>query len=323
VTKGKVKSGPSAKRGYDPRRLFLLIATLMASCLACSLASRVDETATAQAEADAASTEDAMGTLSAGSTAQAQRQAEQNATAVALQTEVAQAQGTLGARSATEQAGATAVAEEAISATENARSTQQAILGDIPASAAGWSVVRADDFASSSVDWWEGTDEDEWLKETRSVVDGLYRWSLYAKQPVFYRVWPSGEAFSDFYSAVDVCKQTGSGTTSAGVIFRSDTAGNAYVFMMRNNGRYAFYELVKNTWNTRLDWTRAPALTPGACNRIEVLAQGDQFTFYANGQQIDQVTDASLDEGNIGLGVELLGGETALWEFDNYVILAP
>ncbi len=323
MTKGTVKSRPIVRPVGDLGRLFLLMAALMASSLACSLAGRVDETATAQSEVDAAGTERALETLSAGSTEQARRQTEQSGTAVALQTSVAQAEGTLEARSATEQAGATAAAEAAMDATESVRSTQQAVVGEIPESTVGWSVVRADDFTASTSDWWEGTDEDEWLKETRSVVDGLYRWSLYAKQPVFYRVWPSGEEFSDFYSAVDVCKQEGSGTTSAGVIFRSDTAGNAYVFMMRNSGRYAFYELVKNTWNTRVDWTRASALTPGACNRVAVLAQGDQFTFYANHQQIDQVTDASLDQGNIGLGIELMGGESALWEFDNYVILAP
>jgi hypothetical protein len=56
---------------------------------------------------------------------------------------------------------------------------------------------------------------------------------------------------------------------------------------------------------------------------VAVLAQGDQFTFYANDQVLDEVTDASLDSGTIGLGIELFGGESALWEFDDYVILAP
>lgn len=323
MKKGRGRSTHGTPKALHASRLPLAIAALIAFSVACSLGARVDEAATGQAVADAAGTEGAKETLSAGGTAQAQLQSERAGTASALETQVAQVEGTLAARGATEQAGATGEADMALSATESVRSTQIAVIGEVPEAARGWAVVRADDFGASSNDWWEGTDEDEWLKETRSIQDGLYRWSMYAKQPVFYRVWPSGMEFSDFYSAVDVCKQQGSATTSAGVIFRSDAGGNAYVFMMRNNGRYAFFELVKDTWNTRVGWTQATALAPGACNRIAVLAVGDQFTLYANNQEIDQVTDASLDDGNVGLGIELLGGESALWEFDDYVVMAP
>jgi hypothetical protein len=312
----------SRSAGYSPH-LLLAVAGLLASTIACSLGAQVDETATAQTMADAGGTKSARETLSAGATAQGQRQTQAAGTAAVLQTQVAEAQGTLQSRGATEVAGATADADAAASATESARSTQVGIVGEIPEGARGWPVLRADGFSTSSGDWWVGSDEDEWLKETRSIEDGLYRWSLYAKQSVFYRVWPSGQEFSDFYSAVDVCKQEGSATTSAGIIFRSDAGGNAYVFMVRNNGRYAFFELVRDTWNTRVGWTQATALIPGACNRIGVLARGDRFIFYANDQEIDQVADASLEAGNIGLGVELLGGESALWEFDDYVVLAP
>lgn len=298
------------------------LSTLQGLALACSFGQPAQQAATAVPGKGAVSTEMALDTLAAEATELSDRQDQQAATKAVLETQIAQEELTLEAREATQIAQETADAQAAAQATSDASATQAVILGELPQQVLGWSVVRADGFSSVG-DWWVGTDEDSWVKETRRVEDGMYSWSLYAKQPVFYRIWPSGANFEDFYTAVDVCKEQGSSTTSAGIIFRSGEGGNAYVFMVRNNGRYAFYELVRDTWNVRVDWTQAIPLTPGACNRVGVLAQGDLFTFYANDQVIDEVIDASLDSGTVGLGIELFGGESALWEFDDYVVLAP
>jgi hypothetical protein len=298
------------------------MSALLGLVLACSFGRTAEKTGTETPDEDVTSTDMALETLAAGATELAERQEQQAATKAALETEIAREERTLAAREETQIAQETVDARAAAQATQDAKATQVAIVGELPNEVLDWSVVRADDFGTAE-DWWVGNDEDSWVKETRSIQEGMYSWSMYAKQPVFYRIWPSGADFDDFFTAVDVCKEQGSATTSAGIIFRSGEGGNAYVFMVRNNGRYAFYELVRDTWNVRVDWTQATALTPGACNRVAVLAQGDQFTFYANDQVLDEVTDASLDSGTIGLGIELFGGESALWEFDDYVILAP
>jgi hypothetical protein len=295
---------------------------LLGLVLACSFGQPAQEATTATPGDDMVSTERALETMEAQATDLAEQQDSQAATKVALQTQIAQEELTLEAREVTQIAQETREAEQVAQATAEAGATQAAVVGELPEEVLGWSVVRADGFSTAG-DWWVGTDEDNWVKETRRVEGGMYSWSLYAKQPVFYRIWPSSSTFEDFFTAVDVCKEQGSATTSAGIIFRSGEGGNAYVFMVRNNGRYAFFELVRDTWNARVNWTQATALTPGSCNRVGVLAQGDQFTFYANEVVLDQITDASLDSGTVGLGIELFGGESALWEFDDYVVLAP
>ncbi len=49
----------------------------------------------------------------------------------------------------------------------------------------------------------------------------------------------------------------------------------------------------------------------------------DQLRFWVNGELPVDVTDGSLSEGDMGLGVALLDGEYSEVVFDNLVVSAP
>ena len=58
------------------------------------------------------------------------------------------------------------------------------------------------------------------------------------------------------------------------------------------------------------DWVPTSALNQGlnGANRLKVLAGGPTLTFYANDELLTQVTDATFNEGLIGLDAGTFGG---------------
>lgn len=100
-----------------------------------------------------------------------------------------------------------------------------------------------------------------------------------------------------------------------------------YVFEIRNNsiqGQYAFFKYdtsQKNFWNSL--WSAKPGNefhsghNQNAINTVKVVAAGNSFTFYVNGQQVGTAQDSSLTSGSVGMMVNLKGTEVA---FSNLLV---
>lgn len=102
-----------------------------------------------------------------------------------------------------------------------------------------------------------------------------------------------------------------------------------YVFEIRNNNgnsQYAFYKYdtsnPKGAWSDQL-WSAKPGQEfhaghdQNAINTVKVVANGNAFTFYVNGQQVGTKQDNSLTAGSVGMMVNLKGTEIA---FSNLLV---
>ena len=92
--------------------------------------------------------------------------------------------------------------------------------------------------------------------------------------------------------------------TEYGMRFRSDgTSHNFYQFAISTDGLYSVGKMVAGVFTPLIGWTRSEALNlgHGAWNRLKAVAQGVELSFYANGNLLNLVEDASLSSGKAGL----------------------
>ncbi len=146
-------------------------------------------------------------------------------------------------------------------------------------------------------------------------------------------------SFSDFKIQVTVTAYTNANPNADvvyayGLILRADptTPGNKYVFFVSPAGTYDFERhdvngFYNNGWTDLLTvpWASSPAIKTGegATNTLAVLARGNTFTLFINGQQVATVVDPNsppLESGWIGLMVEGADMEAG---FSNLQVYGP
>lgn len=90
-----------------------------------------------------------------------------------------------------------------------------------------------------------------------------------------------------------------------GLLLRADISKNSYYFFhIGVDGSYAF-DLYTSKQASTLTTGFSAAINVGLnqSNQLAVLAKGDHFYLYANGQYVDSVSDNTLTTGTIGLAV--------------------
>lgn len=183
--------------------------------------------------------------------------------------------------------------------------------------ASNWDVVLTDSFDSNSNKWTEG--------DGKSVAGGKYVWDMNNRVNV-YRGLPEMKTQSDFAATIDARLVSGSPDCGMGLTFRNSTdpsygSMTDYVFYIHNDQRWGF-DIVHSPDPGIAQNGTSDAIVPQALNRIAVVAQGDQFTFFVNGKYVGQAQDKTLARGKIGAAVWVLGPGSCQVEFDNFQVRA-
>lgn len=91
-------------------------------------------------------------------------------------------------------------------------------------------------------------------------------------------------------------------TGAYGVEFRGDNdQPHFYIFMLHPDGRYQLIKWASGQITVLIPWTASTAIKQGeAANLLQVKAQGEQLTLYANNQQLDSINDSAYVEGCVG-----------------------
>jgi hypothetical protein len=187
-----------------------------------------------------------------------------------------------------------------------------------------WPVVLSDPFDDGTHGWYEGSDNDEFLKGTVKISDGRYLVDITAVQPVFWALTPTIRNFSDFYLTVDVEKITGPSSSDYGLVFRINSDNKYYFAVAAESQEYHLAVLNNNEWTTIITWTSSSQINTSGPNKIGVLAKGASFTFFVNGEMVDQVDDSAIKIGKMGVGFSLYkAADKIQLAFDNFEVRAP
>jgi serine/threonine protein kinase len=195
-------------------------------------------------------------------------------------------------------------------------------LAAVSAAPTDWTLAFSDDFNDNTHEWIVGSYEDAWGTMTRVITDALYTWNVTALQSVGRWCMPEITPTTDFYLTVDAQRVSGPLDASYGLVFRHSD-GNYYLFSIRDDGFYNFNLWYGFTWSTVIDWTGTLAIHPGEVNQLAVLAEGTRFTFSINGEQVVEVEDVQLAQGETGLSVLLITPGDAVFTFERFRLYTP
>jgi hypothetical protein len=136
-----------------------------------------------------------------------------------------------------------------------------------------------------------------------------------------------------------------------GVIFRYRDLQDLYAFFITSDGYYSLAKRENGTWDDVSVWGQTDAIRQGsdAANEVRVIARGDEFRFFVNGQPVPlclkgenrfsmwqgpgvcveggELTtvyrDSAFKQGRIALAVGTIDGSDIEVAFDDLVIVGP
>ena len=165
-------------------------------------------------------------------------------------------------------------------------------------------VLFSDDFSDPSSGWAEfssGSSE-------QGYQDGKFVITVHDPD---YIAWSyASQYYADFVVEVEAAKSAGPNDGVYGVLFRCVDTINYYAFVVNATGSYLVAVRVNNEWVNLIPLTKNSAIKSGtATNKLAVVAQGDYFSFYANGVLLNEVVDSTFSDGDIAImaGTQAVG----------------
>lgn len=132
---------------------------------------------------------------------------------------------------------------------------------------------------------------------------------------------------ADFDLEVDATLLEGSLASSYGVLFRLQSSGEFYRFIITGNGQFvAEKRLASGEWQRLTDdWQDSNLINVGynVANRLRVVADGTNLFFYINDELVAQANDASYGRGLIALDAGTFNQPGLRVAFDNLTIREP
>lgn len=96
---------------------------------------------------------------------------------------------------------------------------------------------------------------------------------------------------------------SGTGAHEYGIVLRANTEGTLYyVFTVTADAKYNIALYKDNKYTNIVPYTLSPIVKIGTeTNRFRIVMRGSHFTFYLNDELIEQVDDATIASGKVGL----------------------
>lgn len=192
---------------------------------------------------------------------------------------------------------------------------------DLLAQGSAWPVVLADTFDDNANEWVAGQRTGDYADASFTIADGVFHWEATSHQGFIWWNHPTVSSVTDFYLAVDYRSIKGPADAYVGLVMRLDEDGNYYLFSLRNDGDYSFDIYDNAQWTSVIAWTPSPAIRVDETNHVEIVAEGERFSLFVNGEWVVDTIDATISSGYSGL---LIGmeekEESAAWDFDNFVL---
>ena len=110
------------------------------------------------------------------------------------------------------------------------------------------------------------------------------------------------------------------GDVAQGIVFRAQDDTHLYAALVDpRNGKYTVRKLNgKDAWSDLIAWKESRLINAKSnVNHVRVDADGDSFTIYLNGEQLDSFRDGSYMKGGLGLIVSNVDAVDPLMHFDN------
>lgn len=182
-------------------------------------------------------------------------------------------------------------------------------------------VLLSDDFSGINNNWDKVSD----ANMTTDYYNNSYRIVV---NEANYDAWanPDDLSFTDVQIEVDATKNGGPDTNDFGIICRYLSVDQYYYGVVSSDGYYGIYKKTAEggkQLGLGGEQFSDKILTGAVTNHIRLDCIGTTLTLYVNGIQLDQRTDQTYTDGNVGLiaGTYTDTGTDIL--FDNLIVYKP
>jgi hypothetical protein len=187
-----------------------------------------------------------------------------------------------------------------------------------------WPVVMSEFYNAESENWPVGEINNEFAKGTVAVVGGKYYVKLTAKKALYWYSFPEMENLTDVYATLKVDQLAGSKTAEYGIIVRGGESVQYFFSISTLQQGYVFTKYSTDDESILTFPTHSSRILIGEPNWIGVKAEGSNFTFYINGEQVDDALDPESAAGTVGIGIVLFRpGDWIEITFDNFEVRSP
>ena len=149
------------------------------------------------------------------------------------------------------------------------------------------------------------------------------RFSLSVRQAnAFYTALSPVKEFTDGYVEVVVQAVLCTDDDEFGLMFRVDPSGGHYRFTLTCKGEARVTRISEGSEVAVIPKTITNALIPGLLvdNRLGVIAEGELFRFFLNGEEVFTARDPGLRWGRLGLYVRARRGGQTTASFDDFIV---
>lgn len=177
-------------------------------------------------------------------------------------------------------------------------------------------IIFHDDF-SNSMNW----DAAELAPGGISFSEGRLIVSVRQTNGLYMAISPVDPLYNA-YIEVDVRPELCSDNDEFGIGFRINDSFEHYRFVLTCEGEARVVGVVEGAERIIVPNSRSTTIFPGLflSNRLGVLMQNDQFSFFVNGEELFSDRDLALSAGRVGLLVRArLSGQTTA-SFDNFTV---
>lgn len=181
-------------------------------------------------------------------------------------------------------------------------------------------VLLRDRFGDPGSGW--GIESSDMLD--RGYQDGEYFIEVY--EPNWLAWAHPGAQLQDVSMEIEAQRVSGSPDGHFGLLCRYRGPGDFYYFAVTGDGYYAILRVEDGASEVLTDDGFVPSSAvsaDGEVNQLRVVCQGEQLTFYVNGEEVAKVTDDAFQRGDVGLAVGSGPDGSIRVHFDNLIVSEP
>ncbi len=186
-----------------------------------------------------------------------------------------------------------------------------------------WPVVLCETFDDNSNGWQVESQDNPYAQYSIAVQNGQYELNYNAKAFAGFQrsslSWFDVASADDFALTVTTLMNSDFQGCSWGVAFRADE-DSFFLFSIYNDNTYAFEIYEDDGWIPLITQRVFDGIRPNQENKLDILAEGGDFTFYINDELVNTFSGGLLQEDGILLIASAKEGVSADYFFDNILL---
>jgi len=181
-------------------------------------------------------------------------------------------------------------------------------------------VLFQDDLTVDDGNW----DLNDTENTERSIANGQYIMEIKTAGITAWGGHSSLESLGDFILDVDLTKLDGPDNNEFGIMFRYISGDNHYRLALGSDGYFRIYGKEEDEFFYIISWVPIPEVNQGnTTNHLRLVAEGNQFTVYLNGEMVAKVLDRRFESGAIAPYARAYDDPGVLIGFDNFMVTTP